>query len=88
MSETPSPAPAKSYARPIDDPSFTEFEAMQELKLLQEKSNSEGLTALETERAVSLVRMLRRTNTGPSAAKAAKSKKAEYQSKSLDDLLA
>lgn len=84
---TPKPE-TKVYAKPIDDPSFTEFEALQELKLLQSKSDSEGLTDSETERAVSLVRMLRRTTAGPSAAKAAKSKKAEYSAKSLDDLLA
>lgn len=84
MSEAPE---IKTYAPPIDDPELTDFEALQELKTLQQKAIAEGLTAEETERSVSLVRMLRRTTAGPSAVKATKAKKATLKSQSLDELL-
>lgn len=86
MSEPQTEAP-KTYAPPIEGGELTDMEAMQELKKYQLKADSEGLTAQETERAVSLVRMLRRTTAGPAAVKTAKAKKETYKSKSLDDLI-
>lgn len=72
-----------THAPPLEG--ITDFEAMQELKAINAK---ESITLEETERAISLVRLLRRNTAGPSEAKKAKSKKADYASKSIDDLLA
>ena len=65
--------------------SFDPIAAMNELKAIQslpERSND------DIKRAVTLIRQLRRTNTGPAAAKGKKAAKTSVtSSKSLDDLL-
>lgn len=64
---------------------FDPIAAMNELKRIQalpERTNE------DIKQAVTLVRQLRRTNTGPAAAKGKKAAKASVTSnKSLDDLL-